>query len=436
MNGQDRQRHVVMTSGGITSWATAHRVINKYGRDHVTLLFADTLVEDADLYRFLDDISADLGLPITRVADGRTPQQVNRDKRWLGNARIAPCSHLLKQKPCRDWLETNGDPTTTTLHLGIEWTTRDANRIPGIRQGWAPWTVNFPLLEEPLISKEEWINEARRRGIKPPRLYELGFEHNNCGGSCVRGGQGQWAHLLKTFPERYASWESHEDEMSTLVGRQVTILRTRAGGSARPLPLIELRQRIAQTDARREAGSQSPSLFDEFDWGGCSCFTTPAALPDLAPPPAREEPTMTDPNSPDGTAILDQLYASLTKYVILPNPETIDAAVLWIAATHAQDAWTHAPRLVIKAPEKRCGKSRFLDIVAGTCHRPLITVNASTAAIFRSISDTDPPTILLDEADTIFGGNRPRPTRTCAAYSTQAINAADRQSDGTTKAAS
>jgi hypothetical protein len=77
--------------------------------------------------------------------------------------------------------------------------------------------------------------------------------------------------------------------------------------------------------------------------------------------------------------------------------------VLWIAATHAQPAWAHAPRLVIRAPEKRCGKSRLLDLVEATCHNPLITVNASTAAIYRSVGADDPPTILLDEADTVFG---------------------------------
>ncbi|WP_084599031.1 DUF3631 domain-containing protein [Actinoplanes subtropicus] len=113
---------------------------------------------------------------------------------------------------------------------------------------------------------------------------------------------------------------------------------------------------------------------------------------------------MTDPSPPEGAAILDRLHAVLTKYVILPSAEAIDAAVLWIAATHAQQAWTHAPRLVIKAPEKRCGKSRFLDVVDGTCYRPFMTVNSSTAAICRSITNVDPPTILLDEADTVFGG--------------------------------
>jgi hypothetical protein len=106
----------------------------------------------------------------------------------------------------------------------------------------------------------------------------------------------------------------------------------------------------------------------------------------------------------DGAAILGQLHRALTRYVILPSAEAAVAVVLWIAASHAQAAWQHAPRLVIRAPEKRCGKSRLLDIVEGTCHAPLITVNASPAAVYRAIGTDTPPTLLVDEADTIFGG--------------------------------
>ena len=110
----------------------------------------------------------------------------------------------------------------------------------------------------------------------------------------------------------------------------------------------------------------------------------------------------TEQSTPDGAALLDSLRAALTRYVSLPSPETADAITLWIAATHAQPAWAHAPRLVIRAPEKRCGKSRLLDIVEATCHNPFITVNSSPAAVYRSVTN-DPPTLLVDEADTIFG---------------------------------
>jgi hypothetical protein len=83
----------------------------------------------------------------------------------------------------------------------------------------------------------------------------------------------------------------------------------------------------------------------------------------------------------------------------------LDAITLWIAATHLQAAWQHAPRMAIVAPTKACGKSRLLDVLHETVHDPFITVNASPSAIFRSITEP-PPTLLVDEADTIFGSAR------------------------------
>ena len=103
-----------------------------------------------------------------------------------------------------------------------------------------------------------------------------------------------------------------------------------------------------------------------------------------------------------GAEILAELHGALTRYVIMPSPEAADAVVLWIAATHAAPAWNCAPRLDVTSPVKRCGKSRLLDIIVATCHDPLLTVNISPAALVRSIG-ADPPTLLLDEADTVFG---------------------------------
>jgi hypothetical protein len=90
----------------------------------------------------------------------------------------------------------------------------------------------------------------------------------------------------------------------------------------------------------------------------------------------------------DGAELLDDLLATLTKYVVFPDEHTADAVALWIATTHALPAFECAPRLVITSTEKRCGKTRLLDIITGTCHKPLATVNATVAAIFRSIGGT------------------------------------------------
>lgn len=105
---------------------------------------------------------------------------------------------------------------------------------------------------------------------------------------------------------------------------------------------------------------------------------------------------------PDGAALLAELHAALTRYVVLPSPEAADAVALWIASTHGAPAWNCAPRLDVTSPVKRCGKSRLLDVIEKTCHDPLLTVNISPAALVRSIG-ADPPTLLLDEADAVFG---------------------------------
>ena len=107
----------------------------------------------------------------------------------------------------------------------------------------------------------------------------------------------------------------------------------------------------------------------------------------------------------DGTELLDQVDAQLRRYVVLPSDAATAAVVLWVAASHGAAAWNAAPRLVIKAPEKRCGKSRLLDLIEALCHRPIMTTNASPSAVYRSIGQdpTNPPTLLIDEADAIFG---------------------------------
>lgn len=252
-------QHVVMFSGGITSWAVARRVADEHGTAELTLLFADTLVEDADLYRFNDDVARDIGVPITVVRDGRTPWQVFRDKRFIGNARQANCSHLLKQVPCRKWIESNMDPDDTTIYLGIDWT--ETHRLPAIKRNYVPWAVRTPLCHPPYLNKDNWIELARARGLEPPALYGKGFAHNNCGGACVRAGQGQWARLLAVDPDRYAAEEREEAELRAYLDKDVSVLRDRRGGTVKTLTLTVLRERI-----------EAKQAIDRDDIGGCGCF--------------------------------------------------------------------------------------------------------------------------------------------------------------------
>lgn len=105
----------------------------------------------------------------------------------------------------------------------------------------------------------------------------------------------------------------------------------------------------------------------------------------------------------DGADLLNRVRATVIEYVVLPNGQAADAATLWAAATHAQPAWEHATRLRITGPEKRCGKSRLLEVIEGLAHHPLATADATVAAIYRSIDEHDPRTLFFDEYDTLFG---------------------------------
>lgn len=253
--------HVVFFSGGIGSWYTAKRVIEKYGKENVTLLFTDTLIEDEDLYRFMEDTTKNFGIPLTYVADGRTPWDVFKDVRYLGNSRIAQCSHILKQEASAKYIKENFDPENTTLYLGIDWT--EEHRTAKPRENWLPYKVEFPMCEEPYISKDEMIAELESIGIKPPRLYAMGFSHNNCGGFCVRAGQGHFANLLKQFPERFKEHEAKEQEMREFLNKDVSILRRQRNNKKERLTLKKLREEIEANETEN---------IDFEDIGGCGCF--------------------------------------------------------------------------------------------------------------------------------------------------------------------
>lgn len=249
-----------MFSGGIGSWATAKRVAEAHGTDSLTLLFADTKVEEPDLYRFLSAAARNVGGELVRVADGRTPFEVFHDKRFLGNARLANCSEYLKQKPCREWVEANCDPEATILYVGIDWS--ETHRLPAVEAGWKPYTVAAPMTERPFMDSHDRLEWAKAEGLKPPRSYAEGFPHSNClAQGCVRGGQAYWATLLRTRPDVYRKTEADEEALRQHLGADVAMLRDRTGGSVEPLTLATFRER-----------SEAQGSFDADEWGGCGCF--------------------------------------------------------------------------------------------------------------------------------------------------------------------
>jgi len=101
-----------------------------------------------------------------------------------------------------------------------------------------------------------------------------------------------------------------------------------------------------------------------------------------------------------GAELLDDLVAMIRSFVIADD-ESIQAAALWIMATHFVAVSKFAPILNITAPEKRCGKSTLLEVAEMLVLRALMTSNISSAALFRVVA-AYMPTLLLDEVDTFL----------------------------------
>src|SRR5712671_2739477 len=175
-----------------------------------------------------------------------------------------------------------------------------------------------------------------------------------------------------------------------------TVLRSLAGAIADADPIRRAVVRDALIRRLRRAGVSCPVTLANVALGpeqrarSVSATPTPAAFPNTEPWP---EPV-------HGGWLLADIAATLHRFIAL-SPEAADAEALWCLHTHVHDAAAVSPTLCLSSPEKRCGKTRNLQILACLVRRPLQTANSTPAALTRVI-DHYAPTLLIDEADTIF----------------------------------
>ena len=245
-------------SGGLGSAVSALLAVEN-GVDF-NLIFADTLIEDEDLYRFNRDVARACGKEIIHLTDGRTPWDVYVDKRWIGNTRTAHCSTELKTIPIKKWLDENAE-LNDPLVLGMDFSEMD--RIARAQKQWAPRPV-ISLINIYNVWRPEWPDVLARHDIEPPRLYKMGYEHNNCGGFCCKAGLVQFERLLRNNPERF---KYHEDEMERVMQEigptAKPFLRQSYQGETQYLTLKDFRKGV-------EEKTMELPMFDD---AGCGCFT-------------------------------------------------------------------------------------------------------------------------------------------------------------------
>ncbi|MDC7797574.1 hypothetical protein PQS34_15935 [Bacillus altitudinis] len=272
--------HVAMFSGGAGSAYVAYHMVQAHGKENCKLFFTNTLWEDEDNIRFMDEVCEYIGIERIEKVAGKTPEEVFYDYKFLGNARLAKCSEELKVRQTLIFLEDLRleEKLEPILYFGIaphEKHRRDDSHIrrknnivaenspdmnirkaAGLRSFYEhfpiePIETRFPLIEtlrEDLDAKGiiqyEW-------GIKLPRMYTaalekaenendptakklvengiLGFSHANCGGRCVRGGLQHYATLYAIWPDQYKEQEEMEERFREYFEKDVSILKRNGG---------------------------------------------------------------------------------------------------------------------------------------------------------------------------------------------------------------
>lgn len=236
--------YLVNYSGGSGSTVAMARAVERYGKQQVRAVFADTNSEHPSLYRLLEATEQRLGVPIVRLDNGgRDVWDVFDQQRMIKVPRGGcKASTVLKHEQLDRYRAANFDPATTRVILGLDWS--EPKRRERAVASLAGWTLEFPLCWPKQLTKDEELQELVRLGLPIPDLYRRGHGHNNCGGACILGGISHWVGLLQDDPERFLRYAERERAWRATTGSDFSILKDRRGGKTRSLTLFDLKTRV------------------------------------------------------------------------------------------------------------------------------------------------------------------------------------------------
>jgi putative DNA primase/helicase len=105
----------------------------------------------------------------------------------------------------------------------------------------------------------------------------------------------------------------------------------------------------------------------------------------------------------DVRVLLQELVDQLRRYVVI-HGEGVVAVALWIMFVWVHEAAWHSPPLLITSADPVSGKSTLARVAGQLCPRLKKAAEPTLASIYRTIHRYN-PTLLLDEADTVFMRN-------------------------------
>jgi len=206
-------RVVVWFSCGAASAVAAKMAVQEYG-DRCVIAYCDTGGEHESNKQFLLDVQEWVGAPVEILKNtcGYTDHfDVYRKTKYLVGVRGARCTIELKKRLRFDFQRPDD------IHV-FGYTSDEKERADFFNRNNPELATDWILVRNN-VSKEDCLGLLWQERIKIPKLYELGYGHNNCIG-CVKGGKGYWNQIRKDFPEVYQEMALVEREINHSIFRK------------------------------------------------------------------------------------------------------------------------------------------------------------------------------------------------------------------------
>lgn len=198
----DKQTIAVWFSCGAASAVAAYLTLQKYGGTHDVRIINNPIAEeDADNRRFLDDVQEWLQHDIEFATNHKYPSascvDVWEKRKFMSGTHGAPCTMHLKKEARQQWEATN-NPDYHVLGFTVEEKDRHDRFVITERDN------VLPVLIDAKMTKADCYMMLQQYGIKPPRIYKLGYPNANCIGCVKATSPTYWNHVRKMHPEVFA----------------------------------------------------------------------------------------------------------------------------------------------------------------------------------------------------------------------------------------
>ena len=191
-------------STGISSFVACY-----LAKDVDEIIYTHVSNQHPDSLRFLHDCEKLLGRKITVLQSDRyySVDEVIEKKRCINTVYGAACTTEMKKNVRKKWEKEHPGHHIYVWGFDMD----EYNRAERIKKSMSDYEHEFPLIDH-FFSKSDCHALAKQLGLKRPKMYDLGYQNNNCIG-CVKGGMGYWNKIRKDFPDIFVRRAKQEREI-------------------------------------------------------------------------------------------------------------------------------------------------------------------------------------------------------------------------------